>query len=147
MKTKVVISAQKKNKKQLSAKPKEGIEKDNGMRKIIWIILACLCLGTSCVSGGDPTPSPSEDVPRGGFFLVGTVRAIDDRIEIAVTEGDYAEGIFWVLTANTTEYRDAQGRVIDRDALAVGDTVQVEYGGQMMMSYPPQIVAARIVKQ
>jgi hypothetical protein len=26
----------------------------------------------------------------------------------------------------------------------VGDTVEITYGGQMMMSYPPQIVATAI---
>ena len=117
-----------------------GIEKDDDVRKIIWILLALLCMSVSCTE----TPSEQQEPARGGFFLKGRVLAVNDHIEIEVIESDYADGIYWVLTSDTTEYRAADGSVTSRSALAVGDIVEIEYGGQVMMSYPPQIVAARI---
>ena len=41
-------------------------------------------------------------------------------------------------------YLDKNGNRTVKAFLKVGDTVEITYGGQVMMSYPPQIVALKI---
>ena len=81
-----------------------------------------------------------------GFVLKAIVKSTSDpnRIEAEVIESDYAFGIYWVLTSGDTVFYSADGVAVSRDAIKVGDTVEITYGGQVMMSYPPQIVASKI---
>ncbi len=109
--------------------------------KIILVIISALCLGVlpSCAEG------PTDDgVPEGGFTLKGQVTAVGEKIEVEVYDSDYAFGPYWVLTPAATAYENADGTAATRAAIRVGDRVEIEYGGQVMQSYPPQIVAKRI---
>lgn len=72
------------------------------------------------------------------------VTALGDKIEVEVTKSEYTFGTHLVITADRTEYYGKDGERISRSDISVGDLVQIRYGGQVMMSYPPQIVAARI---
>lgn len=118
------------------------------MKKVLLILMALLCMTASCTpkkpSGETTENPPMEDGPRDGFFLKGKVLAIDEHIEVEVIESDYAYGVYWVLVSDATVYEDASGESVSKDAITVGDTVEIAYGGQVMMSYPPKIVAARI---
>ena len=73
-----------------------------------------------------------------------TAQASDGRIEVEVIDSDYAFGIYWVLINNETRFLDQGGGSISAEDIKVGDTVEISYGGQVMMSYPPQIVAKKI---
>lgn len=96
--------------------------------------LACLC---SCSQGEDVTP--------GDVRMLARLTAIGEKLEVEVIEGEYgASGIFWVILSDTTEIRSADGKTASREDLKVGDTLEISYGGQVMMSYPPQIVALKI---
>lgn len=96
--------------------------------------LTCLC---ACSSGNGETSD--------GVRMLARITALGDKLEVEVIEGDYgASGIFWVILSDATDIRSRDGSAVSRDALAVGDTVEITYGGQMMMSYPPQIVATAI---
>ncbi len=93
--------------------------------------------------GDDTTAAIGE-----AFTMTATVTAIGDKIEVNVSEGPYgAEGPYWVITGEATSYFDKNGNAIGRKALAVGDTVEITYSGQVMMSYPPQIAATVIRKK
>jgi hypothetical protein len=72
------------------------------------------------------------------------IRAIDERLEVEVTSSEYTSGIHWVITHDSTAYYAADGSAITRADLQVGDEVEILYNGQVMLSYPPQIVAHRI---
>ncbi len=72
------------------------------------------------------------------------VTALGEKIEVEVTESEYTFGTHLVITADRTEYYGKGGERISRSDIKVGDLVEIKYGGQVMMSYPPQIVAARI---
>lgn len=77
--------------------------------------------------------------------MTAQITAIGDRIEVEVIEGEYdASGPFWVITGIDTKFFDADGNKISLSSLNVGDKVEITYGGQVMMSYPPQIVAKKI---
>lgn len=83
-----------------------------------------------------------------GFVLRAIVKAVhSDMIEVEVIESDYAFGIYHVRTGPQTEYRNADGSSASRSDINAGDTVEITYSGQTMMSYPPQIVAWGINRQ
>ncbi len=93
---------------------------------------------------------PEETLPAGGGAasarMLARVCDIDNSvISVEVTESDYGmSGPFWVRTSDGTLYSGKNGEAIRRTDIRVGDTIEILYGGQVMMSYPPQIVAERI---
>ena len=65
-------------------------------------------------------------------------------IEVEVIESDYAFGEYWVITPDDIPYTDKDGVAVSRADLKPGDKIEITYSGQVMMSYPPQIVAKAI---
>lgn len=106
--------------------------------KICLIILSILCL---CML---PSCKRDEGVPEGGFTLKARITALGEKLEVEVYDSDYAYGTYWVITPAATTYESEDGTAISRGALAVGDRIEITYGGQVMQSYPPQIVAKSI---
>ena len=77
--------------------------------------------------------------------MVAKIIRISDVIEVDVIEGEYgASGIYWVLTSNETEVFGKSSESISLSDIKVGDTIEITYGGQVMMSYPPKISAISI---
>lgn len=118
---------------------------------LLLILLLVSCAGPV----GDPANGPTNDpadtegegvVDNDTFKMIATVESVGAKIEVNVTEAEYAFGIYWVITTDTTEFLDENGGQITRADIKVGDTVEIRYNGQVMMSYPPQIVALRIIK-
>ena len=105
--------------------------------KIATLLLSLSCLASCCGS----SPEMSEPSVK----MLARVAGFADKIEVEVIEGEYGvSGIFWVITSSQTEFKAKNGAPTVRDALNVGDTVEITYGGQVMMSYPPQIVAKNV---
>lgn len=75
--------------------------------------------------------------------MTATVDELGEKITVTVIESEYAYGVYWVITGND-EFYNKNGEKISRDEICVGDTVEIIYNGQVMMSYPPQIVARKI---
>ena len=114
------------------------------MKKYMRLFLALLCLPFLFSCQGEGTPAGTE----GDFQMTATIVAVGEKIEVEVISGPYdASGPYWVITNGETCYQNADGKRINRDDLAVGDRVEITYGGQVMMSYPPQIVATAITKK
>jgi hypothetical protein len=62
-----------------------------------------------------------------------------------LSEGDYGvSGAFWIITGPDTQFRDSEGNKITRSSLNANDIIEIEYSGQVMMSYPPQVYAKAI---
>ena len=95
-------------------------------------------------SGAGDNPDAREGDGREEFFLIGEVTNITDRIELNVIEGEYAYGIYHVLVSDQTDIFGKDGGKITLNGIKIGDTVRVIYGGQVMMSYPPQIAAFEV---
>jgi len=80
------------------------------------------------------------------FQMVVKVLNIGEKIEVEVFESENdASGIYWVITSDETEYFNQNGEKLSKENIEIGDTIEIFYGGQVMMSYPPQIVAKKIV--
>lgn len=111
------------------------------MKRIKFAIIIALVLSTltSCslfVKG---------DADMTDVKMTATVTAIGDRLEVEVTESENgALGPFWIITGIETKVYDSNGHRVPLSSLKVGDTVEITYGGQMMMSFPPQVVAKKI---
>ncbi|MBQ8528264.1 MAG: DUF3221 domain-containing protein [Clostridia bacterium] len=77
--------------------------------------------------------------------MTAVVEGVGQKLEVTVTDSEYTFGIHWVITPDSTVYLDASGEPISRSDIKVGDTVEIWYSGQVMLSYPPQIVAHKII--
>ena len=76
--------------------------------------------------------------------MIAEIVYISDKIEVNVIEGDYgASGTYWVITNSATVIKDQNNNRIS--TLNVGDRIEIIYSGQVMLSYPPQIVAKKII--
>lgn len=116
--------------------------------KKIWLCAALLllaCLLVSC--GGDADESEDALTENASVAMTATVvRVMDDgKLEVDVIEGDYGvDGIYWVIVSEKTKINGEDGAPVALSELKEGDLVEILYGGQVMMSYPPQIVAGSI---
>ena len=120
------------------------------MSKIIRVIILLLLAVslTACNEGGNGTESEpaGDDMPPTEFKMTAKIESIDEKIAVDVIESEYTTGPHLVITSQQTDFRDSNGKSIKKSDLSVGDTVEIFYSGQVMMSYPPQIVAAKIKK-
>ena len=70
----------------------------------------------------------------------------DSEIEATIS---YKDGIHFgdyrILTGADTKYYSADGAAIGREEIETGDVIEVTYNGQVMRSFPPQVVAIKIV--
>lgn len=96
------------------------------------------------VRENDENKEKEENEIKNEFILTGIVKAKGEHLEIEVINSDYAFGIYWVLTFDETEFLNKSGEKITKNDISVGDMVEITYGGQTMLSYPPQIVAQRV---
>ena len=118
------------------------------MKNIIKLAVAILTLSLlfSCTDnrenhgGGDNGGSMSQS-----FVLKAIVSTVGEKIEVEVIESDYAFGTYQVITSDATDFIGKDGSAITKSDLKSGDTVEITYNGQTMLSLPPQIVAHKIV--
>ena len=102
------------------------------------IIILVICIVTPFLNNGR-----IEEVNQ-KFYMTAVIQEIDEKIQVDVISGEYAYGVYLVITGDETKYYGENKLSIERSSLKVGDTIKIVYGGQVMMSYPPQIVAREI---
>ncbi len=98
------------------------------------VLLVAVCLAVAGCAKSTPL-----------YTLTGTVNDIGDHIDFTVTESTYVSGVFWALTDNATVYLFEGGESASREDISEGTVITVEYSGQIMMSYPGQIYAKRVI--
>ena len=98
------------------------------------------------ISSDTVASKTSEQAPSevNEFVLKAIVSEVDEKITVEVIESDYAFGTYWVLYSNDTEITDVNEKSIKASELQKGDVIEITYSGQVMLSYPPQIVAHKI---
>ncbi len=121
------------------------------MKKILMglILLLCAVLLVACAGGGVSGGNEHGDTPTQGNSVKMTATVMSfpsaDKIEVNVIEGEYgASGVYWVIVSPETALFGKDGASIALSDITEGATVEILYGGQVMMSYPPQIVAKSI---
>ena len=110
------------------------------MKKIIAAFLLLTVFGLTSCSEGD------YGIIEDQFLMKATVTAVNERIEVDVYEAEYAEGIYHLVYDNGTVILDTDGKRISASDIKTGDKIAISYNGQVMMSYPPQVYAIKIVK-
>lgn len=123
------------------------------MKKILFYLLLALALTAtvSCETGGGASAGAGEgasaEAQADAVKMTATVTSTENggQIAVDVISGDYGvTGVYLVHLSAETAFYGANGAPISRADLKAGDTVEIRYGGQVMMSYPPQIVAGSI---
>ena len=109
-------------------------------------LLALLLILPMLFACGEVEKEESEEMLTDGFKMEAEVTALDEKIEVEVIKSEYASGTFLIITSDNTSFFDKNGAKISKADLKVGDTVEIVYNGQMMMSLPPQVVALQIKK-
>ena len=109
------------------------------MKKLLSLLLLSVLLLPAC---GKP-----KGIENAEHTMLAEIVKIEDKIEVTVLESPVADGPYLIITGEDTAYLNKKNKKISRDDLAVGDTVLIAYSGQVMMSYPPQIVALTIQLQ
>ena len=114
------------------------------MKKIIafLLLLSLFALAAVACEEAENKDTPTDD----RFVMSATVTELGDKILVEVTESEYATGAYLVILSDTVSLTDKKGKEIERDDIAVGDTVKITYTGQVTMSIPPQIIALKIQK-
>lgn len=85
-----------------------------------------------------------RDVIGDNVKMIAQVQELGEKITVEVLDSEYTSGVHLVITPDATQYFDGDGNKISREDIEVGDKVEILYSGQVMLSYPPQIVAAKI---
>ena len=106
------------------------------MKKIIKLALLSLLSLSLCSC----TPANAAD----GVRMLARIEELGEKIEVSVLESDYTSGPHLVILSDETQIYSKTGEKVTRGALSVGDTIEITYSGQVMLSYPPQIVAHKI---
>ena len=88
--------------------------------------------------------SEGKSMAQENVKMVAEVTGLGDKIEVEVLESDYTSGVHLVITHDATQYFDINGNKTSRTEIEVGDKVEIVYSGQVMLSFPPQIVAIKI---
>ena len=115
------------------------------MKKLIRMAALLLTLLALCACSNEDDTADGEDDLQNAVKMTATVTAVADKVEVEVIEGEYgASGPYWVVISEETRFADKKGKAIKKEDLKEGDKVEIYYGGQVMMSYPPQIVAIKI---
>lgn len=112
------------------------------MRKFLITVLGFTLLPMLFACKGNKTGESEQ--PDDKFKLLAMVKNLGEKLEVEVIESEYAFGEYWVITPSDIKYTDKDGNEISREDLTVGDKIEITYRGQVMMSYPPQIVATGV---
>lgn len=99
---------------------------------VVFLFASVLCVSAS---------AEARDTTQGRVQMLARIDRIDEKIAVTVLKSPYTSGVHLVITGDVTVYRTADGAPLERSNLQVGDTVCIQYNGQVMMSYPPQIAA------
>ena len=114
-------------------------------KRILSCILLLLLLATCLVACVDKDGDGVDNSSKIKVTMTAKILQVSENsIFVDVVESQYAYGEYSILVGDQTTVLDADGKVIALGNLKVGDLIEVGYSGQVMLSYPPQVVAYQI---
>ena len=114
------------------------------MKRNIYILAltAVLGLGSLALSSCDGGGRGEEFVMRAEITAIS-----EGELSVEVIEAPHGNtGPFFVIVSEGIPVFGGEGERLSLSSLEVGEVIEITYGGQVMMSYPPKIAARRIVK-
>lgn len=96
------------------------------------------------VLGSTACKKEEEKMDNQSVQMIAKVLKNDDVLLVDVIESEYTFGEYILIVNDTTTISDKNGNKIKKADLTVGDKIKVSYSGQVMLSYPPQVVAYKI---
>ena len=118
------------------------------IKSIIMLLSLSLLAGCAVVGNEGGIDGRSNDnASVGEYKIKATVNGIlDGELEVTATEDEKnAFGPYRALTNEKTKYYGKDGESVSRDNIKTGDVIEILYNGQVMRSYPPQIVAISVI--
>lgn len=113
---------------------------------LAFLVLTLPLFLLSCIDEKNAAPAMKHDAPSSpSVKMEATVREVGERLLVEVTKSAYTSGPHVVLVNDGTAIEDQDGNPLTVEDIKVGDKLQILYSGQVMLSYPPQIVALRII--
>ena len=134
------------------------------IKRFLVLILAVLMLFATACNKTDSTPDKGDgsnwdatnkengglknssiSLNEGEVVFRGKVTSINKKeIQMEILDIEIAFGIYRVLYNSETPFFGLDGQQITLSDIEIGDVIEVVFSGQVMMSYPPQIVAVKI---
>ena len=110
------------------------------MKKInlIFLFLICFAVLISC-------NEEDYDIGGGSACLVGEVTAVNGGIDIIAEETEFTSGPYHILVNDNTKFVFENGQNASIADVKAGNKIEIIFNGQVMLSYPPQIAAQKIV--
>ena len=111
---------------------------------VLTAVAILLCALSSCDMSWFGQEDTDEDM-EGLVRITGVVTAVDERIYVEVDPTDFTSGPYNVIVNDDTGFVYENGTKAELDDVKVGQRVEIAFGGQVMLSYPPQIVARKVI--
>ena len=119
--------------------------------RLFIVLLLALSISSCALSENSKNEKENENsddqnqyIPQNSVTMTAKITDVDEKITVEVLESDYTSGTHLVITSDSTIFLGKNGNEISRSDLKENDVVEISYSGQVMLSYPPQIVALQI---
>lgn len=119
------------------------------IKSIVILLSVSLLVGCAVGASADTGKKGRNSENEGNAYKIKAVvnKVSEERIEATVTEdSEDAFGLYHILLSEKTTFFDSDNQSITLADIKENDIIEVEYNGQVMRSYPPQIVALKITK-
>ena len=113
----------------------------SGRKCAFFIILLALTICFSACDGGDKDMN-GED--KNEFVMKAEIISVEEKLLVNVLEAEYAFGEYLIIIPPEISIKDESGADLSRTDLKEREILNIVYNGQVMMSYPPQVVARAI---
>ncbi len=112
---------------------------------LILFIILLLWTVTSCENPFTDDSQSENQPPNNSAIITGTVTNVNSRIEMIADETEITSGPYSVIINENTDFYFADGSAANFADVESGQKVEITFNGQVMLSYPAQIVAHKVV--
>ena len=111
----------------------------------VLLLLSALLLSSCAMAAEEKEEDGALPASAPIFEMEAVVLELGEKITVDVTKSEYTSGVHLVIPSENVAVSDAKGNALSLSDIGVGDKLRIVYNGQVMLSYPPQIVATAII--